>query len=163
MARTTKAASEMRSAVEEMMVPIAKGMRKTMEQMMATMAEGMRKLLVATIRDVVGSLLPELVITLTHPLDSILTSNSQRLQTVETDTSSDAEEQQRWRSAVLIEILDEVNVDDVPVDVYRMGVFNPTKRRPIKCYGTGKMSHISCPYKRRKNRASSRTRMLGHE
>ncbi|VDM47445.1 unnamed protein product [Toxocara canis] len=30
------------------------------------------------------------------------------------------------------EILDEVNVDDVPVDVYRMGVFNPTKRRPIK-------------------------------
>ncbi|KHN84872.1 hypothetical protein Tcan_08313 [Toxocara canis] len=153
MARTTKAASEMRPAVEEMMVPIAEGMRKTMEQMMATMAEEMRKLLVATIRDVMGSLLPELVITLTHSVDSILKSNSERLQTMETDISSDAEEQQRRRSAVFIgapesrdlphlrherdaesvaEILDEVNVDGVPVDVYRMGVFNPTKRRPIK-------------------------------
>ncbi|KHN75135.1 hypothetical protein Tcan_09346 [Toxocara canis] len=149
MARTIKAASEMTSAVEEMMVPIAEGMQETMEQMMATMAGEMRKLLVATIRDVVGSLVPKLVITLTHSLDSILKSNSQRLQTVETNTSTDAEEQQRRPSAVFIgvpesrnlphlrhepdaesvaEILDELNVDGVPVDVYRMGVFNPTKQ-----------------------------------
>ncbi|KHN76922.1 hypothetical protein Tcan_05051 [Toxocara canis] len=66
MARTTKTASEMRSAVEEMMVPIAEGMRKTIEQMMATTAEEVRRLLVATIRDVVDSLVPELVITLIH-------------------------------------------------------------------------------------------------
>ncbi|VDM42551.1 unnamed protein product [Toxocara canis] len=82
-----------------------------------------------------------------------LCERSERLQTVETDTSSDAEEQQRRRSAVFIdvpesrdlphlrherdaeseaEILDKPNVDGVPVDVYRMGVFNPTKRHPIK-------------------------------
>ncbi|VDM29694.1 unnamed protein product [Toxocara canis] len=143
----------MRSAVEEMMVAIAEGMRKVIEQMMATMAEEMRKILVATIRDVVGSLVSELVVTLTHSLDSTLKSNSERLQTVESDTSSDAEEQQRRRSAVFIgvaelsdlphlryerdmesvaEILVELNVDGVLVDVYRMGAFNPTKHRPIK-------------------------------
>ncbi|VDM49292.1 unnamed protein product [Toxocara canis] len=135
------------------MVPIAEGMRKTMEQTMATMAKEMRKLLVATIRDVVGSLVPELVMTLSHSLNSILKSNSERLQTMERDTSSDAEQQQRRRSAVFIgvaescdlphrrhkrdlesvaEILDELNVDGVPVEVYRMRVFNPTKRRPNK-------------------------------
>ncbi|VDM45090.1 unnamed protein product [Toxocara canis] len=104
MARTSKAASEMRSAAEEIMLSIAEGMRKTVEQMMATMAEEMRKLLVATIRDVVGSLLPKMVRTLTHSLDSILKSNSERLQTMKRDTSSDAEEQRRRRSATFIGI-----------------------------------------------------------
>ncbi|VDM38344.1 unnamed protein product [Toxocara canis] len=72
---------------------------------------------------------------------------------METDTSSDAEKQQRRRSVVFIgvaescdlphprrerdvesvaEILNELNVDGVPVEVYRMGVFSPAKRRPIK-------------------------------
>ncbi|KHN71915.1 hypothetical protein Tcan_18683 [Toxocara canis] len=67
--------------------------------------------------------------------------------------ATDAEEQQRRLSAVFIGveesselphlrhdrdvesvtvILDELNVDSVPVEVYRMGVFNPMKRRPIK-------------------------------
>ncbi|KHN73267.1 hypothetical protein Tcan_11996 [Toxocara canis] len=68
-------------------------------------------------------------------------------------TSSDAEQQQRRHSAIFIgvaelcdlphlkherdvesvaEILDELNVGGVPVEVYRMGVFNPTKHRPVK-------------------------------
>ncbi|KHN77645.1 hypothetical protein Tcan_00451, partial [Toxocara canis] len=63
------------------------------------------------------------------------------------------EEQQRRRSAVFIgveeafgppqqrherdvesmaEILDELNFDGVPVEAYRMGVFNPEKHRPFK-------------------------------
>ncbi|KHN77540.1 hypothetical protein Tcan_13017 [Toxocara canis] len=88
MARTSKAAPEMRSAVEEIIVPIAERMRKTMGQMMTTMAEEMGKVLVATIRDVVGSLVPEMVRTLTHALHPMLNSNSERPQTMERDTSN---------------------------------------------------------------------------
>ncbi|KHN76510.1 hypothetical protein Tcan_08266 [Toxocara canis] len=121
-----------------------------------------------------------MVRTLTHSLDSILKSNSERLQTMKRDTSSDAEEQRRRRSATFIgiaescdlphlrhvrdvesvaEILDELNVDEscdpphlryerdmesvaqrldelnvegVLVEMYRTGVFNPSKRRPVK-------------------------------
>ncbi|KHN86261.1 hypothetical protein Tcan_16476 [Toxocara canis] len=116
------------------MVPIADGMRKTIEQMSATMAEEMRKHLVATIRDVVSSLLPEMVRTLVHSLHSIFNSNCERLQTIEKDTANtlqslkdtvaalrytrrstqqpvnssgftaDVEKQQRRRSAVFIGI-----------------------------------------------------------
>ncbi|KHN83292.1 hypothetical protein Tcan_13487 [Toxocara canis] len=111
MARNGKAASEMRSAIEEIMAPIADGMRKTMEHMTATMAEEMREVLLATIREAVSSLLPKMVRTLTHSLQPILNSNCERLQTIERDTANaenssrlmlDAEEQQRQRSAVFI-------------------------------------------------------------
>ncbi|VDM45089.1 unnamed protein product [Toxocara canis] len=72
---------------------------------------------------------------------------------MERDTSSDAEEQRRRRSAAFVgiaescdlphlrhvrdvesvaEILDELNVDGVPIKVCRMGVFNPTKHCPTK-------------------------------
>ncbi|VDM49164.1 unnamed protein product [Toxocara canis] len=101
----------MRSAIEEIMAPIADGTRKTMEQMTATMAEEMRKVLLATICEVVSSLLPEMVRTLTHSLQPILNSSCEHLQTIEGDTANaenssrlmlDAEEQQRRRSAVFI-------------------------------------------------------------
>ncbi|KHN77250.1 hypothetical protein Tcan_10954 [Toxocara canis] len=147
------------------------------------MAEEMHKFPTGTIQDILGSIMPEMVKMPTHSLNSILSPNSERLQTMERDTvyalqslndtvaalqntsrstqqadngssfASDAEEQQRRRSAVFIGveescelphlrhdrdvesvavILDELNVDGVPVEMYRMGVFNPAKRRPIK-------------------------------
>ncbi|KHN81342.1 hypothetical protein Tcan_08522 [Toxocara canis] len=143
----------------------------------------MGNLLVATIRDVVGSLVPDVVRMLTHFLHSILNSNSGLLQAMERDTSNalqslkdtvathqhtsrsaqqaensstftfGAGEQQWRRSAVFIgvaescdpphlrhecdvelmaEILDELNVDGVPVEVYRIRVFNLAKRCPVK-------------------------------
>ncbi|VDM28079.1 unnamed protein product [Toxocara canis] len=138
--------------------------------------EEMRKLLVATIRNVLGSFVLEKVSTLANSLHSTLNSSSERLQTMERDTSIglqsledtvatfqhtsrsthqpencstftfDAEEQQRRRSAVFIVvaescdpphlrheravesvavILGELNVEGVPLELYRMGVINP--------------------------------------
>ncbi|KHN87937.1 TBC domain-containing protein kinase-like protein [Toxocara canis] len=159
---------------------------------------------------------------LTHSLNSILSPNSERLQTMGRDTvytlqslndtvaalqnasrstqqaendssfASDAEEQQRRRSAVFsgvaesrelpylrhdrdVEsaavILDERNADGVPVVVYRMGVFNPTKRRPIKmrCFGDAEFGAVTLIGRESRNRTSlnglpatpSSTRMLG--
>ncbi|KHN76439.1 hypothetical protein Tcan_10981 [Toxocara canis] len=108
MARNSKAASEMGSAIEEIMAPTADGMRKAMELMTATMAKEVRR---GTICEVVSNLLPEMVRTLTHTLQPILNSNCERLQTIERDIANaenssrlmlDAEEQQRRRSAVFI-------------------------------------------------------------
>lgn len=134
MAKNSKVASEIRSAFDELMVPFAEGMRKTTEQMMATAVEEVHKFLTATVQDILGSIMPEMVKMLTHSLNSILSPNSERLQTMERDTAyalqslndavaalqhmsrstqqaengssfgSDAEEQQRRRSYVFIGI-----------------------------------------------------------
>uniref|UniRef100_A0A0M3IAA9 Focal_AT domain-containing protein n=1 Tax=Ascaris lumbricoides TaxID=6252 RepID=A0A0M3IAA9_ASCLU len=58
-----------------------------MQHAIASVAEEMRKLLEATIRDVVRSLLPEMVKINVQPLESVLKFNSERLQTMERGTS----------------------------------------------------------------------------
>ncbi|VDM39585.1 unnamed protein product [Toxocara canis] len=79
----------------------------------------------------------------------------ERLQTMERDTSSDGEKQRRRCSAAFIgvaescdpphlrhehnvesvaEIQNKLNVDGVPVEGYRMGVYIPSKRGPVKAF-----------------------------
>lgn len=77
MTRSAKACSEMKTAVEEIMTPMADAMRKAMEHTMATMAGKMRKLLQTIIHDVVSTLLPVMVKLIAQPLESVLKFKSE--------------------------------------------------------------------------------------